>query len=224
MASLNEMNPMAKLGIMAGIIIGLAAAGWFVTYAPGNEANTAAQKALTDLKKSNDTLRHYKTDLPQLERQIETLKTQLKIQEGIVPSEKMVDQFIHVMQETAAAAGIEIRRYTAKPVVPQQYYTELPFEIDIDGPYYSVLDFFQKVSKLDRIIDIGTIAMATPEHSTDAKVKRKYAYAPGETVVASCTATTFFTHDATQTQPAPGARPGVPPGVPPKAPATTPGR
>ena len=215
MASLQELNPVAKLGIMIGIIVGLGAAGYFLTYDPGNTANMAEQKKLDDLKKSNDMLRHFKTDMPALERQIATLKTQLAIQERIVPSDKMVDQFIHVMQDTAASAGVEIRRYTAKNIVPHDYYSELPFEIDIDGPYYQVLDFFQKVSKLERIIDIGTIAMGDMSHSTDAKVKRKYNYAPGETVVASCPATTFFSHEPT-------AAPGK--GVPPQGPATAGGR
>jgi Tfp pilus assembly protein PilO len=98
--------------------------------------------------------------------------------------------------------------------VAHDYYSELPFEIDIDGPYYSVLDFFQKVAKLDRIIDIGTIAMATPDHANDAKVKRKYQYAPNETVVASCNATTFFSHEPAQ----------APKGVPAKGPATAGGK
>jgi|SRR5579859_3898960 len=215
MASLQELNPIAKLGIMIGLIVGLGTVGYFLTYSPGNDANMQAQSKLDDLKKSNDLLRHYKTDMPALERQIATLKTQLAIQERIVPSDKMVDQFIHVMQDTAASAGIEIRRYTSKALVPHDYYTELPFEIDIDGPYYSVLDFFQKVSKLDRIIDIGTIAMATPDKTSDAKVKKKYNYAPNETVVASCTATTFFSHEP------PAA---VGPGVPAKGPAPATGK
>ena len=213
---MENLNPIAKIGIMIGIIALFVAGGYFLIWSPGNDANLQAQAKLDDLKKSNDLLRHYKTDMPALERQIATLKTQLAIQERIVPSDKMVDQFIHVMQDTAASAGIEIRRYTSKAVVPHDYYTELPFEIDIDGPYYSVLDFFQKVSKLDRIIDIGTIAMATPDKTSDAKVKKKYNYAPNETVVASCTATTFFSHEP------PGAV--GPKGVPPKGPAPATGK
>jgi len=39
-------------------------------------------------------------------------------------------------------AGIEIRRYTAKPVSTREFYTEVPFEVELDGPYYSVLNFF----------------------------------------------------------------------------------
>jgi hypothetical protein len=38
--------------------------------------------------------------------------------------------------------------------------------------------------------------VATPKKGSEAKVKHTYQYAPNESVVATCTATTFFSHDA----------------------------
>jgi hypothetical protein len=58
-----------------------------------------------------------------------------------------------------------------------------------------VLNFFDKVSKLERIINIGNLQMSNTKATGPAKVKSTYPYAPGETVVASCTATTFFSHE-----------------------------
>ena len=123
----------------------------------------------------------------------------------MVPDEKHADQFMHVLQEQASAAGIEIRRYTAKPVATRDYYSEVPFEIDIDGPYYGVVTFFDKVANLGRIINIGNLQMATPARQSDAKTKKKYIYAPGESVVASCTATTFFSRSPEAAPAAPAA-------------------
>jgi type IV pilus assembly protein PilO len=127
-----------------------------------------------------------------LDTNIEQLKVQLERQRTVVPDEKQADQFIHVLQEQASAAGIEIRRYTAKPVATRDYYSEAPFEIDLDGPYYGVKDFFDRVGRLERIVNISNLTMATPARQPDAKTKKKYNYAPGESVVVSCTATTFF--------------------------------
>jgi len=91
---------------------------------------------------------------------------------------------------------VELRRYTADPVNSKEFYTEVPFEIEIDGPYYSMLGFFDKVSKLERIVNVGNLMVATPKKGSEAKVKHTYQYAPNESVVATCTATTFFSHDA----------------------------
>jgi len=130
------------------------------------------------------------------------LQQQLEIERTIVPDEKEAPAFIHLMQDTAASAGIEIRRYTSNPVVTREFYTEVPYEIDIDGSYYSVLNFFERVAKLQRIINVGSLQMATPKRSTEAKVKNTYQYAPNESVVANVTATTFFNHDSSKTAPA----------------------
>jgi hypothetical protein len=50
--------------------------------------------------------------------------------------------------------------------------------------------------------------MANVKNSGAAKVKGSYAYASGVTVLASCTATTFFSHE--QEEPPAAAKPGQP--------------
>jgi Tfp pilus assembly protein PilO len=96
------------------------------------------------------------------------------------------------------------------PVSNKEFYSEVPFAIDIDGPYYSVLNFFQRVAELERIVNVGNMQMGNTKSASAAKVKGSYTYAPGETVLASCTATTFFSHEPEE-QPAPGpAKPGQP--------------
>jgi len=101
-----------------------------------------------------------------------------------------------MLDSEALKAGIEVRRYTADPVSSKEFYSELPFQVELDGPYYSVLNFFDRVSKLERIVNISDLLVATTKKPSEAKAKHTYQYAPSESVVATCTATTFFSHDA----------------------------
>jgi len=89
-----------------------------------------------------------------------------------------------------------LRRYKAGDTKPQQYYTEVPFDMELDGPYYSMLQFFDRVQKLDRIVSVGNLLVATTRNANAAKAKHSYQYAPNESVVATFTATTYFSHDA----------------------------
>jgi type IV pilus assembly protein PilO len=114
-----------------------------------------------------------------------------------------------MMDAEAMKAGIELRRYTAKPAAAKDFYTELPFEVELDGPYYSVLNFFDNVGKLERIVNVSGLQVATTKKPTDAKAKHTYQYAPNESVVATCTATTFFSHDLDPAGSAP-VKPGQP--------------
>ena len=81
--------------------------------------------------------------------------------------------------------------------------------MELDGPYYSMLNFFDNVGKLERIVNVSGLQVATTKKPTDAKAKHTYQYAPNESVVATCTATTFFSHDMAPAASVP-AKPGQP--------------
>lgn len=123
----------------------------------------------------------FKVEMAALEKQLETLKT-------IVPEDKEVDEFMRLLQEAASASGVQIRSLTAQAVVPRDYHYELPFSISVDGPYFSIEDFFARLSRLSRIINVGDLSftgLSDPSRS-------KFPVRPGTTVTGTCTVTTFF--------------------------------
>jgi hypothetical protein len=66
------------------------------------------------------------------------------------------------------------------------------------------------VSKLERIVNISGLTVSSTRTPSGAKVKHTYQYAPNESVVASFTATTYFSHDLTPSAAGPGVKPGTP--------------
>jgi type IV pilus assembly protein PilO len=195
------------------VIVGdalVTAALYFTVFKSQNEKNTAAQHALEDKIRENNELESYRPKLKQIEQQLAELKQQLEIEQRIVPDDKQVDAFITMLDAEAQKAGVELRRYSAKDVKQQQYYTEVPFDMELDGPYYSALNFFDRVSKLERIVNISGLLVSTTRNPGNAKVKHQYQYAPNESVVASFTATTYFSHDLTPSAAAAGTKPGTP--------------
>jgi type IV pilus assembly protein PilO len=168
---------------------------YFTLFKSQRDANAQAQQGLQDKLRENAELQSYQPKLKDMDRQLANLKQQLEIERRIVPDEKEVDGFIKMLDAEAMKAGIEIRRYTAKPVSTKDFYTELPFDLEIDGPYYSVVNFFDRVGKLERIVNVSGVLIASTKKPTDAKVKHTYQYAPNESIVATCQAVTFFSHD-----------------------------
>jgi len=195
MPKLSDMPPKYQMLLVAAALIGLTLAAYFLNYQPVVEANKVATQQLVAKQAENERLRQYEPKLAEMNRQILDLKDQLERMKKIVPDEKMADQFIRVMQETAASAGIEIRRYSAKQINTREFFTEAPYEMELDGPYYSMLGFFEKIGKLERIINVGGLKVANLTRGGDAGAKHRYAYAPSESVVATCTTTTFYSRD-----------------------------
>jgi Tfp pilus assembly protein PilO len=206
----SELSGIKQWGtVLAGGAI-VTAALYFTLFKSQSEKNTTAQHALEDKIRENNELESYRPKLKQIEQQLAELKQQFEIEQRIVPDEKQVDMFITMMDSEAVKAGVELRRYKSKDVKSQQYYSEVPFDLELDGPYYSMLNFFDRVSKLERIVNVSDLLVATTKNPSSAKTKHTYQYAPNESVVASFTATTYFSHDLQSSAAGAGAKPGTP--------------
>src|ERR1700693_3913827 len=206
----SEMSGIKQWGtvLRGGAIV--TAALYFTIFKSQSERSAAAQHALEAKVQENNELESYRPKLKQMEQQLAELKQQLEIEQRIVPDEKQVDGLITMLDGEAQKAGVELRRYTAKDTKSQQYYTEVPFDMELDGPYYSTLNFFDRVSKLERIVNISGLLVATTKTPSAAKAKHTYQYAPNESVVATFAATTYFSHDLQPSAAGAGTKPGTP--------------
>ena len=205
MGNFGEMSGLKQWAVVIAVAL-LATAGLYYTvFKSQRDQNMEAQQKLEAKQKENRELEAYRPKLAEIERQLASLKQQLEIERRIVPDEKEVDGFMRMMDAEASKAGIELRRYTAKPVAQKEFYSEVPFDIELDGPYYSMLGFFDRVGKLERIVNVSGLMMASTRKPGEAKPKKQYQYAPNESVVATCTASTFFSHDL---DPGSSAKPG----------------
>ena|SRR5579862_2445417 len=195
MEKLSEMPSLKQWGFLLIAAVLVTVGLYYTVFKSKQEANAQVQQKLNAKLRENAELESYRPKLKDMERQVANLKQQLEIERRIVPDEKEVDNFIKMLDAEALKTGIEIRRYTAKPVTTREYYSEVPFEVELDGPYYSVLSFFDHVGKLERIVNISDLLIATTKKPAEAKTKHTYQYGPNESIVATCQASTFYSHD-----------------------------
>lgn len=205
-----ELPIWVQVLIFVLLAVGLAVAAKFVPGSPlkDKEAELEQKTQQADaLNREVQQLRAYELRRGDLKSEIDALNKQLEILRTIVPEEKEVDEFIRILQGEAASAGVAIRRLTARPTAPRDYYVELPFEIEADGPYYGVQDFFARLGRVPRVINVGDLTLT----GIEAAKGKKYPTRPGTTVTGTFTATTFFTKGA-EGPPAPaGKGPGKQP-------------
>lgn len=193
MASFKELPYVAQLGAVALVIIVLSAGAYFFSLAPLEKANDADALKLKAKQAEIAQLTPFRAKLADLNAQSAALQVQMEAQKKIVPEEKEVPSFITLVAKEAGIAGVEVRRYTPKDTATKDYYVEVPFDVDVDGPYYSVLNFFDRLQKLERIVNVGHLAMgALKGKGGRVPAKKTYKWAPNETVSSSATLTTFY--------------------------------
>jgi type IV pilus assembly protein PilO len=191
MVRLKELPYVAQIGLVALVILILTAGAYMFSLEPLAKANQADALTLKSKQAEIAQLTPYKAKLAELNSQTEALRVQMEAQQRVVPEEKEVPAFITLVQNESIAAGVEVRRYTPKETSAKEYYVEVPFEIDVDGPYYSVLNFYDRLQKLERIVNVSRLTMGAVKGGK-APVKGVYKWSPNETVLASCVLTTFY--------------------------------
>src|SRR5512143_2356578 len=170
----SELSASIQLAIVVGLAVVLTGAAYWFVYKDMDAANRTLRAQLKAKQDENAALRPYADRKADMERRIATLKDQLEQMKRIVPDEKEAPQFMEMMQAEARKAGIEIRRYEAKPTAAKEFFTEVPWDIDIDGPYYSVLRFFDNVAHLDRIVNVANLRMSSVKKPGEAGVRKTY--------------------------------------------------
>jgi type IV pilus assembly protein PilO len=206
--NLGELTGAKLLGVLLLVAVVGTGALYYTVFKAQREENAAEQIKLQAKLRENAELEAYRPKLADIDRQLASLKQQLEIERRIVPDEKEVDNFMRMVSAEARKSGVEIRRYTARPYLNKEFYTEVPFEVEFDGPYYSMVGFFDRLAKVERIINVSNLLVASVRKPTDAKAKHVYQYAASESVVATCLTTTYFSHDLDPATPA--SKPGTP--------------
>lgn len=195
--------------LYVGLAFVIVAAGYYLPFSPIQATRAQLQDAQArekPLLQEVQNLRVYKQRRAELQSEMDALQKQLATLQTIVPEDKEADQFIIMIQSAATSSGVSVRRLAAKPVVGKQYYFELPFEVQADGPYYSVLDFFARLGRLSRIINVGDLKL-TGISSPTAGGSTQFRMAAGASVTGTFTITTFFTKTADQPAAAAAAEP-----------------
>jgi type IV pilus assembly protein PilO len=191
MVSFKELPYLAQIAIVALLVMLLAGGAYLFSLKPLIAANDADALTLKSKRAEIAQLMPYKAKLAELIAQTATLQAQMEAQRKIVPEEKEVPTFITVLATEAIRAGVEVRRYTPRDAATKEYYVEVPFEIDVDGPYYAVLNYFDRIQKLERIVNVSHLGMAAIKGGR-SPVKKSYKWAPTETVTANAVVTTFY--------------------------------
>ena len=178
------------LYVVGGVAIVLA--GLYVPGSPVTDVRaqlTAAQAELKPLDTEVANLRVYKQRKAELQSEMDALQKQLATLQTIVPEEKQADQFILMVQREALGSGVSIRQVSSQPVASKPYYYEMPFQVQADGPYFGLLDFFGRLGRLSRIINVGDIKLTAMQTNGSGN----FHMTPGTSVNTTFTITTFFT-------------------------------
>jgi Tfp pilus assembly protein PilO len=178
-----EMDKMS-FGTQVVVFLLLAAAiyGAFY-YFVYTKMQTEIEKKTTQRQELRDEVEKGKVTaarLPEFQREVERREATLQALSRILPSSKEVDDLLRKVQQMAAESSLDVLRFKPEAPQPREFYAAWPISLELDGNYHNLAYFFDRLSKLSRIVNVSNLKIGASKSPTISS-----------TIQASCTATTF---------------------------------
>jgi len=201
---LNKLPWYGQVGAFVAISA-LALAGFYNFYVVEAQAEIAAKQATLDgLRGEIARGLAAAQRLPELRAEITDLEARLDNLKSVLPEQKDVAELLRRIQTLATQSNLTIVGFRPLPISAKEMHAEWPINLQLDGTYHNLALFFDRVSKVPRIINITNVHISADTDPEDPS-----------TVNAECLATTFVLTEAAQAAggpaepPVPGAQSGA---------------
>ena len=182
-AKLSKLSKVQKLLIAVGILGALWGCFVWFLYMPQKEQLSKLQGDLKTAQSKLARLKNVEKNLRAFKRKYEATELEFKNALKLLPDKKEIPTLLSSISNLGAQSGLEFFLFQPQNELPRNFYAEIPLKLEVAGPFHNVLTFFDKVSRLSRIVNVRDIKMTT----------LKAAKTQSDTVVlkTGCTATTY---------------------------------
>jgi type IV pilus assembly protein PilO len=172
--------------IAAFVVLSVAGVGLFYYYyeMPARADMSARELQLKALKADIAKGQATEKKLPQFRAQVDELEDRLADLSEVLPEEKDAADLLRQMQAVAVQSNLVIKSFKPAPVVTKQLHAEWPINLELDGTYHNLAQFFDRLGKFARIVNVSGLNVRGKDPGKDKAEQRT-------TISASCVATTF---------------------------------
>ncbi|MFZ0961204.1 MAG: type 4a pilus biogenesis protein PilO [Terriglobia bacterium] len=198
----NDLPAGIQGAILVAVAVALAVATFWYLVLPLSDQVDGLRKDVAKLKAENDRDEAFRQQQTEYLNRIKQLESQLETLRSIVPDEEATDEFMRTVFADGAITNTGIRTFIPKPPVVKDFYVEVPFSVRLDGTYYSLLNFFDRLAHEQRIMSVSGLSLGAPQGGGMGA----YKVPTTETVGANCLLTTYYNKSQTAAAPPPPKR------------------
>lgn len=180
---LSKLSKVHKLLIGVGILGALWGCFVWFLFMPQKEKITKLAGDLKSAQTKLARLKNVEKNLRAFRKRYKATELKFKNALKLLPDKKEIPTLLSSISNLGAQSGLEFILFQPQKEQPRNFYAEIPLKLEVTGPYHNVATFFDKVSRLSRIVNIRNVKM------TQMKAAKKQS----DTVVlkTACTATTY---------------------------------
>jgi len=187
---LMRQKAIVKIAVLALILGIIVAVYWQFLYRPVMAEVKTLEPELTTLKQELSAKQAIVAERPKYEAELEQTRHELVLALKQLPDKSEIPSLLENISSLGKSSGLNFILFKPRPEVPKNFYAEIPVDIKVQGSYRDVVTFFDRVSKMPRIVNMSEISMTGPKRESDGRTS----------VTTTCMATTYKFIEGVTTQ------------------------
>lgn len=147
----------ARMGAVGAVIASFVAGYYFLSYEDSRAELNSLQAQAQELQRKVTKARVVANNLADFEQEVADLERDLVVALKQLPDRKQFEDLLQDITTVGKKVGVTIKSIQRKAEVQRGFYTEVPFQLELEGGYHGVAMFFERVAKLSRIVNIGAL-------------------------------------------------------------------
>lgn len=162
---LGKVPRSVRYGAVAAVLALVAAGYYFLSYQDTAARLAAARGQAQQLQRKLTNVRAVANNIGEFEQEVATLERELEIALKQLPNRKQFEDLLQDITTAGKKVGVSIKSIQRTPEIEHDFYAEVPFKLELQGTYHNLAMFFERVAKLPRIVNIGSMNVSTASTS-----------------------------------------------------------
>lgn len=154
-----NLPKLQKALILVGFIILIGALWYFLLVSPVEGEISKLKGDISKIKEEIQVQEKAKKEKTNLQAQIKELERDLNVLRSKLPEEKEIPALLSSVNEIGRLNGLEFLLFKQDKAVRRDYYSEIPVQVQVTGPYHQVALFLNRVATLDRIVQVSKLRL-----------------------------------------------------------------
>ncbi len=184
---ISKLRMMHRVLIFAGTVVLIVGLYIWLVYIPKTGEITTIKSELDRLERNIEIARVRAKNLKRLEADLVKAQGDLQVAIKLLPTTSEIPSLLKNITKLGNDSNLEFLLFSPEKQVSKEFYVEIPVSIELLGSYHDVAIFFDKVGKLDRIVNVVDLNMI-PTKELSATLKT------------SCKATTYRFKEGKKTE------------------------
>lgn len=149
------------VGALLGVVLGAIIYGvcFHFVLKPKNQELERLEGQLANLQQKIQEGRAAKAQLPRFREEVRALELELDKLLRILPARRNTPQLLRRLRTLTEQGDFDLKRFAPGNFVDQDFYSEWPINISLEGSYHNLALFFDRISRFSRIINIDTMSI-----------------------------------------------------------------